>query len=265
MPKIRWKRYAEVFGGAMWMYLKRDIKADEVIYNDYNMFMYNLWKCMKKDRQKIIDGFEGIKLDDKPTFNKHREVVRNLEKENREEFLSTIPNYEIASKYAYLQLHCYSGSIDGGIGIRKSRNVLLPFIKKMNNPYYISKLDKITEVTNMDCEDFLDKYDDEDTFLYLDPPYMKTEKYYSFHNFTKDKHFSLAEKIKALKSTWILSYYNYPELVELYPPDEYVWIKKIYIKYSSPTKRKLKGEELIIFKKGMKNNSDIKTETFFEE
>jgi len=39
MPKKRWKVYAEVFGGAGWLYIKNPIKADKIVYNDYNPFL----------------------------------------------------------------------------------------------------------------------------------------------------------------------------------------------------------------------------------
>lgn len=39
------KRYGEVFGGAMWFYVKSSITngVEECYYNDYDPYMYNLF------------------------------------------------------------------------------------------------------------------------------------------------------------------------------------------------------------------------------
>ena len=39
--------YIEVFGGAFWVYINSDIykRVDKVIYNDFNPYMTNLFRC----------------------------------------------------------------------------------------------------------------------------------------------------------------------------------------------------------------------------
>ena len=43
--------YVEVFGGAFWVYIKGDVhespKLKEVVYNDKNRFMSNMFECMR--------------------------------------------------------------------------------------------------------------------------------------------------------------------------------------------------------------------------
>jgi DNA adenine methylase len=263
MPSVKWKRYTEVFGGAMWVYIKRDITADKIIYNDFNPFLYNLWMCMTDDREYLLEKLDGFKLNDKETFHKNKKLIKSIESDKRDEFLFSIPNFNIASKYIYLLTHVFSGDISGGMKL--SQNAWDPFVKKLIDPYYINKLENITGVYNLDCEDLIDLMDIENGFLYVDPPYYGKEHLYGFHNFDKDKHYSLAEKLKSVKSYWILSYYDYPDLKHLYPEDEYVWLRKEYTRSSSAVKNKgEKGVEVLVFPKSLQVKKEEKVNTFFE-
>ena len=42
------EKYIEVFGGAFWVYLRSNIKAKKVVYNDVNPFMANLFACCRE-------------------------------------------------------------------------------------------------------------------------------------------------------------------------------------------------------------------------
>ena len=53
--------YVEVFGGAFWVYMKSDIEAPlakQHIYNDFNPYMVNLYRCASSPKQlsKFIDS-----------------------------------------------------------------------------------------------------------------------------------------------------------------------------------------------------------------
>ena len=51
--------YIEVFGGAYWVYVNSDIheRCDKAIYNDWNPFMTNLFRCASNPKEfvKFID------------------------------------------------------------------------------------------------------------------------------------------------------------------------------------------------------------------
>ena len=263
MPKKKWKRYAEIFGGAMWTYIKRDIRANEVIYNDYNPFLYNLWKCMTTDRAKLLDNLSNIKLNDKPTFHKNKKIVKDIESNQKDDFVKSIPNYDMASIYVYLLTHCFSGDISGGMKLYE--NAWGPFIKKLTDNYYINKLEAITAVENIDCEDLIEKYDGEGVFLYADPPYFGKEHLYGFHNFTKEKHYSFADKLKSCNAMWILSYYDYSDLEDLYPVKDYIWLKKEYTRSSSSVKDKgAKGVEVLVYPNELEEMKNERINLFFK-
>lgn len=241
MPKKTWERYTEVFGGAFWLFLKRDIVAKEIHYNDFNRFLVNLWTFMVNDRESLLEAMGEIKLNDKETFHANKKFIKEKEAEDWK-----IPDLEIAAKYVYLLTHCFSGDISGGMKL--VQNAWKPFTSKLKDSKYIEKLDQITEIHNKSYVDLVPELDIEGGFFYLDPPYFKKEHLYGFHDFGFDDHKKLSEMLREVKSEWILSYYPYDELEEWYPKKDFVWKSKEYTRSSSAVPGKPgKGVELLIY------------------
>ncbi len=54
----------------------------------------------------------------------------------------------------------------------------------------------------------------------MDPPYWKTENYYSNHNFNIDDHKRLANALRNIRGKFALSYYDFKDLHDWFPPEE---------------------------------------------
>ena len=66
--------YVEVFGGAYWVYVNSNIheKCDKAIYNDFNPYMTNLFRCASdpKTFSKFIDSKDiPLQKKGKPEFS----------------------------------------------------------------------------------------------------------------------------------------------------------------------------------------------------
>jgi len=247
--------YAEVFGGAFWFYLRTDIykKIHKAYYNDYNRLMVNLIECSKpqnsKDFLKYIKNANIIPKN-RDTFNKFRDEFIELEK-TPEIKTFKIPNYEYGIMYPYVLTHIFSGagirpkSIMMNFGDAKNHKYSA-FIERLKDPEFQEKMSKV-QTSNLDFEEFVKKYDKEDIFMYFDPPYYKTEKYYSFHNFGREDHLRLVNILKNMKGKFMVSYYNFPELEEWFPKDKYHWEEKDYKTTSSgKLGRKVKSQTEVI-------------------
>ena len=70
-------------------------------------------------------------------------------------------------------------------------------------------------IENKDYEELITQYDREDTFLYLDPPYVGTEKNYAVR-VAKKFHDLLCSLLKKTKGKFMLSYNDCPEVRERY-------------------------------------------------
>jgi DNA adenine methylase len=124
----------------------------------------------------------------------------------------------------------------------------LTFRDKLSKPNWVDHFLKITDVENMDFEDVIKKYDSEKTYIYLDPPYWKTENYYSNHDFDRNDHERLAKVLQQVKGKFSLSYYDFELLHTWFSETNYRWVKKQFAKAAAAKKGKTQnmGEELLI-------------------
>tara|TARA_R110000824_G_scaffold319842_1_gene506822 strand:- start:1622 stop:2062 length:441 start_codon:yes stop_codon:yes gene_type:complete len=119
---------------------------------------------------------------------------------------------------------------------------------KLKHPKYREHFDKLTFVENLDFQSVVEKYDSDKTYFYVDPPYWKTENYYSNHDFDRADHERLAQCLKSIEGMFSLSYYDFNLLNEWFSKNEFVWEKKEFAKAAaakSGVKQNM-GEELLI-------------------
>ena len=140
----------------------------------------------------------------------------------------------------------------------KYKSKFLTFRDKLKNEKWVNKFLAVTHVENMDFAEVIDKYDSPTTYIYLDPPYWKTENYYSNHDFDREDHERLANVLGEVKGKFSLSYYDFEILSEWYPKDEYVWETKEFAKAAGAISGKVqsKGTELLIMNYTLNDDID---------
>lgn len=67
----------------------------------------------------------------------------------------------------------------------------------------------------LDFKEIIKKYDSEQTFFFIDPPYVGREKFY-LGGFSEKDHRELAELLRNIKGKALVSYYPDPLILELY-------------------------------------------------
>ena len=256
--------YVETFGGMFWVFFNMDLKnypnLKTVVYNDFNGLNANLFDC-SLDYDRLWDELEKypcqqLGVEDTPSeyvdmFNEYQKELFHTEYQITEQ-----NKFEIAAKYVYVLTQIFSGSKPETSSYTdykgKYRCKVLIFMDKLKNPKYREHFDRITFVENMDFQDVIEKYDSEKTYFYIDPPYWKTENYYSNHDFDRADHERLADCIKEMEGMFSLSYYDFELLRKWFPKHEYVWEKKEFAKAAaakSGVKQNM-GEELLIMNYG---------------
>ena len=163
-----------------------------------------------------------------------------------------------ASQYAFLLTSAFSSCSYTAAGFSGFK--LKTFLNKLKNVELQKKLKNIDTFETLDFEEFIKKYDSEDTFIYLDPPYNTVEKKETYNSdqrsgwygtkdqFGQAEHTKLLELLKTTKSRWALSYYYFDELERLLPKDKYVWLEKDFFRSSASfsENKSTKGTELLI-------------------
>ncbi len=147
-----------------------------------------------------------------------------------------------------------SGILTGGVIGGHGQDGNYKIDARYNKKGLIERIEKLARfkdrisVYSEDALDFLDMIQDDlepNSLIYLDPPYYnKASQLYQ--NFYKpDDHQSVANRIKSIKTPWIVTYDNCPEIRSLYESNDSC---EFSLTYSTNTDRPL-ATELLIYNK----------------
>ena len=251
--------YVEPFSGMFWVFFNMDLKQfpnlKKVVYNDFNPLNYNLYMCIQNPVEllKVVNSIPCQQFGVEPTPPVYKEQFVEFQKEIfGSGFTINYPDYQVAAKYAYVLSQVFSGSkpeTSSFIDLKgKYKSKYLTFRDKLSKPDWVEHFLRITDVENMDFQEVIEKYDGPKTYFYTDPPYWKTENYYSNHDFDRADHERLADCLKNIQGKFSLSYYDFVLLSEWFPKEEYKWERKEFAKAAAAKKGKTQnmGEELLI-------------------
>jgi DNA adenine methylase len=237
------------------MDLEKYPNLKKVVYNDFNPLNYNLFKCVQNpsELQRVMDEIEVQQVGVDNTSQELKEKFVSFQSEIfGEGFKVEYPDYVTAAKYVYVLSQVFSGSkpeTSSFIDLKgKYRSKYLAFRDKLSKPNWVEHFTKITHVENLDFQDVIEKYDSPTSYIYLDPPYWKTENYYSNHDFDRDDHERLANVLNKVQGKFSLSYYDFELLHKWFPKDSFRWEKKEFAKAAAAKKgtKQNMGEELLI-------------------
>ncbi len=264
------KTYVEVFSGSMAIYFNEDFThCENIVFNDFNKLQTNFISCCK-DYNKMLSEIEksfkpGEFLHtietDTDKYKKHYRDLYTKTKSKDCDFYDdmnfNIPDYNKGVIYSFMITSAFNachGRGAGFSGITKTNKLkLTTLINKLKKEEYHKKLDSLNNIECMDFEELIKKYDSDDTYLYLDPPYKYTDgdgthdqDYGSKNMFGDSSHKRLADILLKTKSRWSLSYYWFKELEEWFPRDKFFWTSKEFHRPSASFSNNEKGVELLI-------------------
>jgi DNA adenine methylase len=251
--------YVETFGGMFWCYFNMDLtkypNLKQVVYNDFNPLNFNLFSCLKNPTELLYAinqiPCQTLGVENTPTL--YKEQFNEFQKELfGSGFTINYPDYNVAAKYAYILTSVFSGSkpeTSSFIDLKgKYKSKFLTFRDKLSKPDWLEHFDKITHTRLGDFGNVILEFDSPTTYFYVDPPYWKTENYYSNHDFDRKDHERLVKFLTNISGKFSLSYYDFDLLSLWYPKETYVWETKQFAKAAAAKKgvSQNMGEELLI-------------------
>lgn len=219
LNEIEGGTYVEPFAGGagVAMRLLLEGKVSRIMINDLDPTLYAFWFSVLNHTDQLCETIQTTTVN-MDTWHQQREIFKLRDVRDQ---------LELGFATFFLNRTNRSGILKGGVigGINQTGNWKIDARyrkdKLINIIQSIAKhKDRIT-VANLDARDFIRRYHDqldESTLLYLDPPYYhKGQKLY--HNSLEpDDHALIAYTVlHELKTHWIVSYDNTPEISQLYP------------------------------------------------
>lgn len=201
------RHYIEIFAGALHTLFAKTRSWLETV-NDLDGGLVNFWMVCRDQPDELIR-----KLD-------HTPYSRTLYYQWKGQAMPEDDPVEWAARWYFLNGAAVNSFQGGGWSYtRHPTTVHVPppsrFRRRVDR--LLPACDRLAEV-QIECRDFrviIERFgDDEDNFLYCDPPYPDCQWYK--HNFTEEDHRDLAELAKAAQAKIMISYREHPLIRELY-------------------------------------------------
>jgi len=184
--------YIEPFigGGSVYFYLN----PDKAIISDIHGELIDLYKSIADGKGKEIYEFMEQSPNDEETYYKIRDKMETSHYLDR------------AKQFYYQRKTCFRGMLrynkNGKFNIPFGRYKTINYEELLNKDYEI--LLKNTEILNKDFEYIFENYDNENNFMFLDPPYDSEFTDYGYCQFGKEEHKKLADLFKNTKIKCLL-------------------------------------------------------------
>lgn len=188
LPHIpaEYDKYIEPFigGGALFF----DINPKNAVISDVHKELIDFYSSIKDGKSNEIYDFMKEHPNEEETYYQ----VRSLKPDNQ---------LENAQKFYYLRKTCFRGMLrynkKGEFNIPYGKYKTCNFEELKNVNY--EKLLKRTKIYNKSFEYIFEKFDDENNFMFLDPPYDSQFTDYGYCKFGRDEHTKLANCFKKTK------------------------------------------------------------------
>lgn len=210
---LYYERYIEVFGGGGWVLFYKQPEKFEV-YNDFNDYLVNLYRCVRQKPEELIRSLEFV-LNARSDFFMYRTFVE-------EKPVATLDgDIALASAFYCLIRYSYASGLVSYASQPHDMWKNFPKIREAHTRI------RGTIIENKDCVDLIKQYDREHSFFYLDPPYYDAEAVYlNIDGFVDKDHIRLRDALLSIDGKFILSYNDHERIRELYDCAG-IWVEEI--------------------------------------
>ncbi len=223
---------------------------EKAILNDFDTTIFKFWSIVLYETSDFVKWLSNVEVNIENWFY-YRDIYKNWNSHS---------DFDVACSVFFLNRTNVSGVINGGMigGFKQvgKYNICSRFNKTelTRRIELVGRLSDRIQLYNLDGVALMEKItqNKNESFSYIDPPYVKKGKglYMNFLN-TED-HEKLAIFLKTYEKSWILSYDDSQIIKDLYSEKENV---KYYLSHSTSNK---KGVELLFFSQGIEYKNSLK-------
>ena len=225
--------YAEGFVGMGGIFLRRTSRPKVEVINDWSEDVATFFRVLQRHYVAFVDMLR-YQVTSRAEFQK----LAALEP-------SSLTDLERSARFIYLQRLAFGGHVAKrtfGVDVQSPARFdvtkLVPLLEAIH--------DRMAGVVieRLPWSDFIARYDRPGTLFYLDPPYYGNEKDYGANLFSRDEFTAMADRLRALKGTFILSLNDRPEVREIFADFDLEPVQTTYT-VASGSNAKSAGELII--------------------
>ncbi len=224
------RSYCEVFAGAAWVFFRKEQSKYEVI-NDLDGDLVAFYRVLQNHLEEFLKQFKWL-LASREWF----------EDWNRQQDAGGLTDIQRAARYYYLQRLCFGGKVKSRVyGSGPMRRPMINLLRMEETLSEVHLRLAHATIENLPWDEFIPRFDREETFFYCDPPYYKCPYYaynFGFADFEK-----LAEILSKISGKFILSINDHSDIREVFKAFE---IKPVALKYTVSKGKQTVGNELLI-------------------
>lgn len=224
--------YAEPFVGMGGIFLRRASRPKGELINDWSGDVSNLFRILQRHYVQLMDVMR-FQITTRSDFDRLLKVDP-----------ATLTDLERAARFLYLQNTAFGGKVSGrSFGVALDRparfdlNRLAPMLLDVHE-----RLAGVT-IERLPFDQFIARYDRPGVLFYCDPPYWGTEDYYGQELFSRADFQRLADSLKAISGSFILSLNDVAEIRELFA---WAHIEAVDLNYGLSAKGSTSAREVII-------------------
>jgi len=214
-------------------------RVDKIVINDFDRSIYAIWHSILKNPSVLIK-----KINDSELTIKEWKLIKELSTNKKTKLI------DLGYRTFYLNRTNRSGIVKGGPIGGIAQNGKWKLNARFKKEKLIQRIERIQlyksriKIHNLDGIELMNKYkNEENTFIYVDPPYYEKGSSLYHNHYQDSDHFILAKFLnKHRKLNWVLTYDNVAQIRKLYPKRKQ---KAFNLNYHA-TSPKI-GKEIMIF------------------
>ncbi|MEA5565579.1 DNA adenine methylase [Anabaena sp. UHCC 0399] len=238
-------------GGSVFIYLKQKLPHLKFWINDLNQELFLFWKIAQSDISRLVAEVHQIKdkyTDGKLLFTELTSVDVN-----------SLSDLERAVRFFVLNRITFSGTVESGGFSQEAFHKRFTYSSIERLEKLASILTPDIKITNLDYSKLINA-EDENVFLFLDPPYFSATKSKLYGKdgdlHTSFDHHRFAEILQPCLHKWLITYDDSPQIRDNF---KYAHIYEWELQYGMNNYkqgRAAKGKELFINNYEIKLNSE---------
>ena len=213
------------------VFFRRNYQARSEVVNDINKEISTLFRILQRHYPQFLDTIK-FQITSRAEFDRLTDTDPY-----------TLTDLERAARFLYLQRTVFGGNPRSRFGVSADRPAR--FNLTTLEPMLEAVHERLSGVV-IEClpyGDFITRYDKPETLFYLDPPYWDCENDYGRGIFAKSDFEALADQLRRIKSHFIMSINDVPEIRDLFA---WAQIEEVKTTYTIAKSNGKKAGELII-------------------